>query len=190
MLFSIVEQIALDLKPKIPGLGLIAGLVTTTLLESDKKVKRLPRAANLSDDECNAREQVLVLPDGKNTAMIFFVEGTTVFEEVKADKCARVKSEVDLVCWWNTKRLDTTRDNFIATMIKSMPATITPLQNAKMIQIRYRGQSSENVFDKWTLEEERNQFLMLPYDFFVLKYDVSYLSTWDCVTDINEIAPC
>lgn len=189
MLFSIVENIALELKPSLPS-GLLAGLVTTTLLESNSKTKRLPRAKNLSDDICDQMPEVLVLPDDKNAFMLFFVENSSSFTEVKADKVGSVETEVDLVVWWNTKKLDTTRNNFIATVVKNMPNVIAPLDNAKMIKITYKGQSKENVFDRWTLEEEKHQFLMAPYDYFVLKYKIQYLAVWDCVTEINEIQPC
>lgn len=186
MLDSIIKILALNLKYRLP-FNTSFGLVSTQLLEKNGKVQKLPKADNLDQMTCDLEPEKFVFPSDSYNSLTFFKENRTDLKELFSGHYIEQRSNVTLGCWYNSEKLDTTLSNFVSTLILNTLIKIQDDNNIKNIEIRYLGSEAKNPYIGFDMLEEKNQYLMFPYVYFSLNFEIKFIHTWECVYPINVI---
>lgn len=178
----------------LPFMDKYAG-VTKIIQQKSKSGKNLvfPAYTRLIIDECE--------PDG-NVGVYGDLCPNTAFKSVLylEDKGSRVvkregayiywKSTFDIVCWLNLPKLGYTMDQgfrYSATAVNGIISALpqTPFNSGVfhrvLIQPVAQQPQNANPFSKFSFEESITQYLLYPYDFFVLTVDVDFAVNKHCL---------
>lgn len=189
MVDVIVEKIAEGLAA-IPIVSLSAGLVTSQLLEVDDKTRVFPKAFNYSKLKAGVPELVLVLPDSKERLILYWESLSVDFNDSRMHEYT---CQARLVGWYNTKKLDPSeRSNLVSYLVSKIPSTVAPSKAVSCVQVKFKGEESRssNPFGKWTMDEQKNQFLMHPYNWFALNFQIRFINTIGCYDPIQIVETC
>jgi len=193
------RDIAIILKNLVEPLGFsdkIAGLVQTIhLVEriSDDKSKKLsfPVSCDIQDlQDCvnNGRYKDLV-PNDAYKSIVYF-EDFGLIKTGTRGKNDIYNSRLRLVCWMNGQRLGKTDCSTASEAIKSI-LNVIPRNNANYgeyqrlrISMRQQVVKSKAIFSKYTYNDHM-QYLIYPFDYFALDFDVSFHLNRDCLGDFQ-----
>ena len=104
------------------------------------------------------------------------------------------RAQYNLVVWLNLPKLGFNGCSYSATamlsILKKLPARPFNSGQHHLINIQAVGQQPKttNPFSRYSYDESVNQFLMYPYDFFVLLLDVSFQNDLRCI-NIASLSP-
>ena len=175
---------------------LTAGCVSVQTKQVADKVKRFPVYCITPENDCQQPVYDLVPNSGKYS--ILYCEDGGV--RVKENENSRIPSLVDfvsrirVVCWYHTKIL---RGNLVKCLSLDLAAqlsTLVPMNNTlpdgnvlsnvhlKLISEEPKTQA---IFSKYTYEETEKQYLMFPYDYFALNYELEFSFDPSCLEPIN-----
>lgn len=201
------EKIANIIKTKIQSLSFvdkIAGLTRPVMVdvlgEGNTKVQKIyPIACNVSTDDCIKGRYQDLIPNSKYASIIYFEDlGTTFTKE--AQNWMKFDSRLSLVCWMNLKKLGecekcTTSTEVLLSILGILSefpfndSTYAPIREIKIESIG-EAVKSNNIFSKYTYDEKTTQYLLYPYDFFMLNMSVSYRINLHCIDEFLKQPAC
>ena len=200
-----VNDIANILKTKLTPLTFIdrlAGLVRvqTTTSESGAVV-RFPVSCDISFADCNNVNSTYkdLIPNSSAKCIVYFedfgITPSTPVITTNLGFTARFK----LVGWINQKKIGSdlcsASSLVVANIIKQLDVNQFNQGMYQFIEIVFIGQDAKhntNPFSKYSYDENVNQYLMKPYDYFSLNFDVNFDLNTACLNDliINTEIPC
>lgn len=149
--------------------------------------KIFPVACNLCNDDINNGRYKDLCPDSSKKSVLY-LEDTGLRFVKKEGQRIYWKASYNLVCWLNLVKLGKQTCSYsalaIAGILKSLP--LVPFNSGdtyNSISINILGQQPKTVnpFAKYSYDETVNQFLMFPYDYFVLSLDVDFMTDLRCL---------
>jgi hypothetical protein len=186
----------------LPFADRVAGLVQPLTIVNEgpdnKPIKKTyPIACGVTAKDClnNGKYQHL-LPDDRLKSLFYF-EDLGIQSEGKENGGFKFTAKLRLVGWMNLKKLGKTDCSYSALAIASiLNAFPTGYQNNTpytRIQVEVTGQEPKlpAIFSKYSLDEEKTQFLLYPFDYFALQIAVSYVIPKSCLSALtvdNELS--
>jgi hypothetical protein len=151
--------------------------------------KKFPVDCKTTETECQNKSRYFDLcPDSKKRS-VMYLEDTGIRPGEKKGNYQHFTASYDLVCWLNMPLLGFSDCSYsgiaiagILQRIGSGPAFNSPPY--QLIDIQFAGQKSKmnNPFLKYSYDETVNQFLLYPYDYFVLALQVNFRIDLRCIT--------
>lgn len=188
-----VADIIIDKIETLPFLDKYAGLVKTlsyTRTDKDgRKVKKtFPAACNLTLEECEGGKYKDLCPDNTKKSVLYLEDVGGVRFVKREGGNFYWRASLNLVCWLNLPKLGYEGCSYSATAIYSIIAKLPeiPFNSGvfNRVTIRVQGQqtTSQNPFTRYTYDETVNQFLMYPFDWFVLPIEVEFITNKACLS--------
>lgn len=176
----------------LPFAGKVGGLVKaiTYSTQNDKGVvrKTIPVDCDVTHTNCLKGKYTDLMPDSKYKSVMYFEDGGVK----PGDSSARdfsFESDLKLICWLNLKKTGKTGCSntalAIATILNTIPTRTFNSGVYTRILITMTGAEPKNaqIFSKYTYDEEKNQYLMYPYDYFALNFTVRFTISKACITN-------
>lgn len=184
----------------LPFVDKYAGVVRTINYETtDKDGRKLRRSfpadcqTTFNDADCNSGRYLDLCPDDSKKSVMYLED--TGFRLVKREGHFQYfKANYDLIVWLNLPKLGASGCTYsavaMAGVIKALPLQPQNYGLYHLTRIQPTGQKpkSVNPFAKYTYEESVTQFLLYPFDYFVLTLDVDFRIDLRCVT-IESLNP-
>lgn len=188
ILRSYIESISFI--DKIGGLVKPMTLVNTD--DAGKSYKKIiPVDCNVTYDDCISGRYTDLIPNSKYKSVSYFEDGGTVkINDGKADFA--FQSNIKFICWLNLKKLGKENCSVsaiaIATILDKIPNKYLNSSPYTRIQIICTGEDvkSPAIFSKYTYDEATIQYLMYPYDYFALNFQVKYVIPRGCIVDFEN----
>ena len=144
------------------------------------KVNIFPAVLNEDKQECNNfSEYIAMIPDSTKKGMIYF-EAQNVSITKSDYHNYKASCKVKLIFWCNLNKINKAYINADIIMMKIMsaiPQRIANIGNYDSVNFNFLGNSkTASLFSAYTYKEEERQYLMFPYDYFALDYEI----TWNC----------
>jgi hypothetical protein len=162
------------------------GLLKVLTKNQFGEIGRFPVCVNREKTTCEGGDYISLIPDSREKAISFFqIQSNSVSENFGFYD---IKTTFRLVVWVNTDKINQTMidtDLLMLDVIKNMPFRIANSDILCKIKTQFLSAGKENVWSQFTMKEENKQFLLLPYDFFTIDYDVFYSFRKECIEDIN-----
>ncbi len=187
----------------LPFLDKYTGVVKVITMADNsagRNVKKIfPVACNLNLEDCNKGKRYLdFVPDDSKKSVLYLEDTGLRFQRQEGNR-TYWKASYNLVCWLNLPKLGSTSCSYsaiaILSILKSLP--IQPFNandTYNQIKINLIGQQpkSTNPFARYSYDESVSQFLMYPFDYFVLALDVDFMVDLRCVVipDLSEPINC
>lgn len=201
------EKIANIVKGRLEGLSFvdkIAGLARPMIIsvnnEKNEPVQKVfPIACDVSLNDCISGRYQDLIPQSKYKSIIYFEDqGTTIQKASK--NWALFNSRLNLICWMNLKKLGecnacTTSTAVILSILAALPEfTINndsyyPIRDIQIVGIS-EAIKSNAIFNKYSYDEKTTQYLLYPFDFFMLSLSIEYRVNLHCVTEFTIDTPC
>lgn len=193
-----IRTIVKEIVPYIDALNfadLTAGVVTVAtknqMSENGTVNKIFPIYEN-TPDECNGGDYLVLIPDEKYRAIIYFEElGNTITSQTNYE--IKISSDIRLIGWFNLKNIgaSVTSDVLLRLIAQAIPETLADFGDIENIQISLTGipNKSTTLFSQYTYNEAERQYLLFPFDYGALNYTVTY-SLNKCVDDIVPEINC
>lgn len=198
-----VVEVGEIIKTKLSSLSFIdrlAGVVRiitkTDQDESNKTyVKKFPAACLESFEACSTGKYMQLLPDSSVGCIVFLEDQGARLISTKGFK-QYWKASYTLVGWVNGKKLGKTECSITGQAIASIigKLSIVPFNNGNYhaVNIQVQGQNPKtggNPFSKYTIDEEKMQYMMYPNDAFSLQLEVSFEIDKRCLTELEQSTP-
>lgn len=186
----------------LPFIDKIAGVVKPIVYNSvgeGKKItkKTFPASCRTTWEQCESGRYKDLIPDSSKKSVLYLEDNGVRFVSRDGAK-TKWKASYNLVCWLNMPKLGFEGCSYsstaIASIISKLP--VTPFNDGifHYIQINPVGQQQKalNPFQKYSYDETVNQFLMYPFDYFVLLIEVDFTTDKRCleVTPISSSTDC
>lgn len=173
----------------LPFIDKYAGVVKTLSYKDDKgAIKSFPASVQTTLEECGTdRYKDLVLDSSKKSVLFLEDRGTRLIEK-KGDR-TYWRSSLNIVCWLNMPKLGYSGASYssvaIIGIISKFPLSPFSSSIYNLIDIQVQGQEpkSVNPFQRYSFEETEKQYLMYPYDYFVLPVDVEFMILNRCLSE-------
>lgn len=188
-----IGDIIIDRLSTLPWLDKYCGVVRTLTYQSKKKdgaiiLKKMPVSCRTSAAECSSGRYVDLLPDSRVKSVTFLEDNGVRFVKRDGNRFY-FRASFNLIVWLNMPALGYSDCSYtgiaIAGILTKFPPV--PFQNTgsiyQQVSINVDGQLSNNVnpFAKYTIPEEITQYLMYPYDSFVLPITVDFMTNKACL---------
>ncbi|MES2395674.1 MAG: hypothetical protein V4549_06710 [Bacteroidota bacterium] len=177
---------------KIGGLVKPLSLVRTE--DGGRVIKKIiPIDCSVTHADCIKGRYTDLIPNSKYKSVIYFEDGGTIkVNDGRADFA--FQSNLKMVCWLNLKLLG--KDNCsvsalaIASILDAIPNNFINSSPYTRIQITCSGEDPKSpaIFSKYTYDENAIQYLMYPYDYFALNFQVKYVIPRGCITGLTPSA--
>lgn len=150
--------------------------------------KILPVALNSLKGTCNPSRYESYNPDSTKKSVLYFENnGHTVL----SDNMGFITKQLNvrLVAWFNLPKINSTltdADDLKDIIISTMPEWIANVGNASGIRILLTGEEvrSPAIFSAYSYDEAEKQYLIYPFDYFALNYQITYRVGKGCTDDI------
>lgn len=177
----------------------IAGMVQTVSYETNdgdgrKVIQKMPYTTDVFlNPECHIGKERAMVPDSQKKGIVYFEELGLNFVDRASNNHLIFKSKLLMVCWINKAQLVGDKYIDISTFaitqtIKSFNVfTMSNVGNFSRFNVtptRILRQDS-NVFSRYSYDENINQYLMPPFEFFAIELDISFSVNPKCVDKIN-----
>ena len=140
-----------------------------------------------------------MVPDSKKKSLLYFEDGGIRVMGVSS-RGIQYRSSIRLVCWFNTAMINADNDKLMSQKIMgdviakiTTPRNVSEepflLLNASVSQIPAQNSS---IFTPFTYDETKTQYLLLPYDFFAIDFEVDFVFSSRCMIPVvvGEPAKC
>jgi len=173
-------KIADLIKEQIQDLNFIdklAGIVKpVTYTDKAGNSKTFPVALN-DASACDPGHYTDLVPDSSKISIIYFEDlGTDVVNA--GCRYVDVEAKIRLVCWVNLAKVNTDYSDANLLKIKllqTIPKRLTNTDWVTKIFVKFAGEEpKDNLFSAYTYDEKQTQYLMYPFDYFGLNYNVKY----------------
>lgn len=189
------EAIANIIKSQIENLPFMertAGLVKVfkrqEKTEKGTIVKSFPMDCGVTQKDCNGGKYTDLVPNSKYKSIHYFEDfGTRISSQDQG--FFDFESTVKLVGWLNLKKLGKTDCSVshlaMAAILKTIRSEHFNDGMFTRIQIRCTGidPKSAAIFSKYSYNEEVTQYLMFPFDYYAMTFNVSYRVPYKCIND-------
>lgn len=196
-----VGDILIDKLVGLPFLDKYAGVVKPIVYNEKSGAgnktalirKTFPAACRTTWADCQGGRYMDLVPDSSKKSVLY-LEDLGLRAVAEQGAYLTFVATYDLVCWLNMPLLGYGDCSYsgiaIASILKKLPAR--PFNTAKyqLVDIRFTSQKpkSVNPFAKYSYDEAVNQFLMYPYDYFVLGMEVGFRINLNCI-NIEALEP-
>ena len=182
----------------LPFLDKYAGVVKVlSYTDTDKDGKLVKKTfpaeckTPINTEPCDTSRYFDLCPDDKKKSVLYLEDKGVRFTKIDGKKIYYVAS-FDLVCWLNLPKLGVENCSFsaiaVTNIIKLLIGKGIPVNNGiyQQLFIKPVSESPKNInpFSKYSYNVENQQFLIFPYDFFVMSIEASFLIDADCIEDI------
>lgn len=164
----------------------LAGLSKMAVTETrDQKTLRYPVPYD-NDSQPMQVENDSLIPNQNQRAIVYF-EGTdsdvTSYEDTKS----KMRSNLRLVCWYNSQMFQleegqSLHTTLVSTILKLLPTAKNYSNQLLAMEVRATRvyDSAATLFSRYTYREERGQFLLAPYFALGIDLTVSYQLNHEC----------
>ena len=192
----ILKEIAKNITAKCAFLSKPCGVARLQVENVNKKIKKYPVIPNPDISTCNAQPYLDMIPSTKDTVLCYFeVINNRIVENKTMTNV--YNSTVRLVCWINTKRIEHYREGAVENnILKSISKNDLDLPtglNLSYIRELFFEPKDANIFAKYSYNEAEQQYLMLPFDFFSVYFEIQYSHNPNCCAEIvltNDTNQC
>jgi hypothetical protein len=199
------EKIANVLKTQIEGLDFvdkIAGLTRPLLLNimdvDNKSVPKIyPISCDITSDDCIKGRYQDLIPSSKYASIIYFEDAGGVSMQYVDKRWVTFSARLNLVCWLNLKKIgEVSTCSSSAQVLLSILAMLPefPISDGIYQAINIRSISeavkSNAIFSRYSYDEKLTQYLLYPYDFFMLNLAVDFRINLNCVTQFERGGTC
>lgn len=194
-----IGNIIIEKIKDLPFIDKYSGVVKPISFKTDAGVKKtFPAACVLTEEECRRGDYKDLCPEsGKKSVLYLEDKGARLLK--KEGGVFYWRASFDLVCWLNMPALGFTDCSYSAIAImgilSALPASPIPSQGIySRINFIPVGEVSKatSPFLKYSYDETINQYLLKPYDYFVLNIDVEFAINKACLTPqaLTPPIPC
>lgn len=186
-----IGDIIIDKIKTLPFIDKYAGVVRPIKYKSTAKgavEKVYPASCRTTFAECESGKYFDLVPDSKKKSVLYL--------ESKAARLISRKGPIsawttnyDLICWLNLSELGFDGCSYSATAIMGILDKLPDIpfnvpNKYQQVKITVAGENSkqEDPFSKYKYDETVKQYLMYPFDFFVLTITVDFNVNKHCVT--------
>ena len=191
-----IKRIISEILPSLEALNfadVVAGVVTTLSRNKpikDNKViiKKFPVYYNDTKTTCETSDYIDLVPNSSKKSIMYFEENGFSVTQINNNIFECVAS-VRLVCWFNLKNINDTLTNaelLKLNVIQAMPSAIDNVNPYSFIRVDLTSEETKSVaiFNKYTYNEEEKQYLIFPFDYFALNYDISFYVGKNCIDEL------
>lgn len=191
-----INTIVKNIIPYLEALNFseVVGGIATTISQNkpakDNKIiiKKFPAYYNENRTTCNASDYIDLVPNSNKRSIIYFENNGIKISPINGNIIECV-ADVRLVCWANLKKINDTfinADTLKLLVIQAMPSSLSNVLPYSFIRIQLTGEETKNVsiFSKYTYNEEEKQYLIYPFDYFALNYEISFYVGINCIDPI------
>lgn len=183
--------------------GLVRPLIKTDVVEvfndDNEKIgeqiikKVFPVSCDVTHKQCFEEGHYAdLVPNDEYISIIYFEDRGTVLTGTQG-RLHNYTSGLRLVCWLNMERFDTSACSIsapvIAAIVKAIPtgtfnADGTAYQRIS-VQLASILPKTSAIFGAYTYNEETNQYLLYPYDYFAIDLNVSFSIHDNCIETLT-----
>ena len=188
MTHEVAKVLAQSLKPMHANslITVLAGLVkTATTTARDNRPVKLPVLFGQYSNPIQVESKDLI-PSSEQRSIIYFEGSDSSITQFYNDK-SKMRSNVRLICWYNSEKYDLIEQSSIAISLLSNILALLP--NAKKLSKDILGleitpgtvyDSTARLFSQYSYKEEYAQFLLPPYYAFGIDIQVTYQLNHSC----------
>ena len=196
MIRSVVKEI-LPYVQTLNFADLVAGIVTPATKkiinsEGNATIKIFPIYEN-TPSQCSSGDYVTLIPDEKYKSIIYFEEVNSIIIS-QSNYEIKFRADVRLVGWFNLKKISTTvtSDKLSALILRNVPQSIADFDNIYNVNILFNGFENKNplVFSAYTYDESETQYLLFPYDYCSMRFNIEYSLGRSCEDDVSLTNNC
>lgn len=198
-----IGNIVIDQFKNLPFVDKYAGVVKSITYNEKNgtagTIKKIfPAACTLTATECENYSRYLDLCPDSSKKSVMYLEDTGLRLTKREGNYLYFSVQLNLVVWLNMPKLGYTGCSYsaiaIIDIIKSIPQRPFNSGNYHQVSINFATQQpkSLNPFSKYSYDETVNQFLMYPYDYFVLALNIDFKMDLRCleITPIDSEIDC
>ena len=190
-----VGNIIINKLVTLPFIDKYAGVVRVIKYkQKDGIIGSFPADCKISLDECNKGKRYLdLVPDSKKKSVLY-LEDLGLRQTDKKGTIQYFNAQYNLVGWLNLALLGVNSCSYSAAAIGSIFKRLNIAQFNEhiyqYIDIKIIGQQPKSLdpFVKYSYDETINQYLMFPYDHFVISIDVNFRFDTRCIKE-NSLDP-
>ena len=192
-----INTIVKNIIPYLEALNFseVVGGIATTISQNkhakDNKIiiKKFPAYYNENKTTCSASDYIDLVPNSNKRSIIYFENNGIKISPINGNIIECV-ADVRLVCWANLKKINDTfinADTLKLLVIQAMPVSLSNIFPYSFIRIELTGEETKSValFSKYTYNEEEKQYLIYPFDYFALNYEISFYVGSNCIEPIT-----
>lgn len=196
-----IGDIIIDKIKLLPFLDKYAGVVQVLAYKSTDKSgkvtkKTFPASCNVTFEQCKSGQYKDLCPDSTKKSVLYLEDNGIRFVKREGGR-TYWKASLNLCCWLNMPNLGYSNCSYSAIAVEGILSKfpVTPFNSGVFTrtQINVVGQLSktqaQQTFLKYTYDETVNQFMMYPYDFFVLLLEVDFVTDKSCLSSANINSP-
>jgi hypothetical protein len=169
-----------------------AGIVTVATKLVDGKIKRFPVYRESPPLPCDVQDSLYDLVPNDTYRSIIYCEDRGTKVDTSTDRriphvAHNYISSIRVVCWYNSLRIDGNEYEIVWDLMKRLE-NAAPISPIVRMEVHFVGQPAKTseIFGRYTYDEVETQYLMHPYNYFALDYEVYYaLNLRDCVDPVN-----
>lgn len=142
--------------------------------------KSFPVACGVTADECNTDEKYKDLtPDDRYRSVSYFEDQGAIVTGKTGDR-VHFLSRIRYVCWLNLKKFDTEECNISHLCAASVIAAVwgnhtnTAMLQGVKVRSFIQPPKSPAIFANYTYDEEVTQYLLYPFDYLAIDFEVEY----------------
>lgn len=172
----------------------IAGVVKPIKYKSKPKTgttvteKIFPASCRTTFAECESGRYKSLVPDSSKKSVIY-LESKPARLLSRTGPLSVWQASYDLICWLNMPKLGFEGCSYSATAITSIlselpdkPFNVPNKYQRVSIRVTGEGSKQDDPFLKYKYDETITQYLMYPFDFFVLNITVDFTVDKRCLT--------
>lgn len=191
-----IKRIIAEIIPYLETLNfadVVAGAVTTLsrnkpIKDNKVVVKKYPVYYNDGKNVCDTSDYIDLVPNSSKKSIMYFEENGFNVTPIN-NNIFEVVASVKLVCWFNLKNINNTLTNaelLKLNVIQVMPTALQNVNPYSFIRVDLSGEEpkSVSIFNKYTYNEEEKQYLIYPFDYFALNYDISFYVGKNCIDEL------
>lgn len=196
-MITAISEIFCDKIKTLPFVEKISGAVQLLTFEQEGKTYSYPAQRKITLEDCKNGRYLDLFPDSKVKSILFIEDlGSRV---IKTDGYKQNwRSSVNIVCWLNLPLLGFDGAYYkpiaIQSILASLPAV--PFNDGVFSKIKFNVTGElpmgTDPFEKYNFSQSIMQYLMYPFDSFVLTADFEWELNTKCLTveNLGDIKTC
>lgn len=180
----------------LPWVELYGGMsrtVAAAVPTDDNKVyfKKYPVSCNTTLDMCKKGRYKDLVPNSRKRSILYWVDyGNTMVK--REGENFTFQARLKLIGWVNLEKFKnvtgcTLTHKLVASIIQAIPTNFENFGIFQSTKIRYKGEDPKNaqIFAGYTYSEEVNQYLLYPYDYFAMNFEIEFTINQACDTGVE-----
>lgn len=179
-----------------PWCDKMGGLVKVIKYQSQDRnnnpvITTLPVGCRTDFSQCKNKGYTDLLPNNSYRSLFYFEDGGITFQKRNGDKSEFV-SRLKMVGWLNMKKfvlpagVCSISGKIISQILKAMPSQSINfgIYTEARVKLISEDIKSPAIFQRYSIPEEVMQYLLYPYDYFALNFQVEYVINRNCPDDL------